>query len=127
MANELALHFEGGRDYEQAVNYLLVAADNAVGRFAYRDCIEILQHAHELVLKVSLKVRAEIEVRILGSMGDAHFALGALTDSAQMYAAAAARAQEVGLKAAQMHSLTSASIHWASLVPKKVLRHWKKP
>ena len=54
LATELALHFEGGRDYEQAVNYLLVAADNAVGRFAYRDCMEILQHAHELVLKLTL-------------------------------------------------------------------------
>ena len=108
LATELALHFEGGRDYEQALNYLLIAADNAVGRFAYRDCIEILKHAHELVLKLSLTVRAEIEVRILQFMGDAHFALGALTESAQTYAAAAARAQQAGLKAAQMHALTSA-------------------
>jgi DNA-binding winged helix-turn-helix (wHTH) protein/tetratricopeptide (TPR) repeat protein len=106
LATELALHFEGGRDYEQAVNYLLVAADNAVGRFAYRDCIEILRHAHELVLKLTLRVRAELEVRILELMGHAHFALGALVDSAQTYAAAAARAQQAGLKAAQMHALT---------------------
>jgi DNA-binding winged helix-turn-helix (wHTH) protein/tetratricopeptide (TPR) repeat protein len=105
LATELALHFEGGRDYEQAVNYLLVAADNAVGRFAYRDCIEILHHAHELVLKLGLRRRAEMEVRILEFMGHAHFALGALVDSAQMYAAAAARAEEAGLKAAQTHAL----------------------
>ncbi len=108
LATELALHFEGGRDYEQAVNYLLIAADNAVGRFAYRDCIEILQHAHDLVMKLTLTVRAEIEVRILVSIGHAHFALGALVDSAQTYAAAAARAQQAGLKAAQMHALTCA-------------------
>src|SRR6266850_1314202 len=107
LATELALHFEGGRDYEQAVNYLLVAADNAVGRFAYRDCIEILQHAHDLVLKLPLTVRAEIEVRILVSIGHAHFALGALVDSAQTYAAAAARARQAGLKTAQLHALTS--------------------
>jgi DNA-binding winged helix-turn-helix (wHTH) protein/tetratricopeptide (TPR) repeat protein len=107
LATELALHFEGGRDYEQAVNYLLVAADNAVRRFAYRDCIEILHHAHELVLKLTLAVRAEIEVRILESMGHAHFALGALVDSAQTYAAAAARAQQAGLKEAQMRALSS--------------------
>src|SRR5882757_9570926 len=108
LATELALHFEGGRDHEQAVNYLLVAADNAVGRFAYRDCIEILQHAYDLALKLTLTVRAEIEVRILVSIGHAHFALGALVESAQTYAAAAARAQQAGLKAAQMHALTSA-------------------
>jgi len=42
------------------------------------------------------------------SIGHAHFALGALVDSAQTYAAAAARAQQAGLKAAQMHALTCA-------------------
>src|SRR5258705_11322888 len=58
LATELALHFEGGRDYEQAGNYLLVSAGKAVWRFAYRDCIEILQHGHDLVLKLPLTVRA---------------------------------------------------------------------
>ena len=108
LATELALHFESGHDYEQAIRYLLLAADNAVGRFAYRDCIEILHHASELVVKLTPALRAEIEVRILEFMGDAHFALGALVESAQTYAAAAARAQQAGLKAAQMHALTSA-------------------
>jgi len=108
LASELALHFEGGYDYEQAIRYLILAAENAVGRFAYRDCLEILRHAHELVLKLAPAVRAEIEVRIFEFMGDAHFALGALAESAQMYAAAAARAQQADLKAAQMHALTSA-------------------
>jgi len=109
LATELALHFEGGRDYEQAVNYLLVAADNAVGRFAYRDCIEILQHAHDLVLKLPLTVRAEIEVRILVSIGHAHFALGALVDSAPgRMQPRRQRARQAGLKAAQMHALTCA-------------------
>ncbi|HEY2821453.1 MAG TPA: AAA family ATPase [Candidatus Acidoferrum sp.] len=105
-AMDLALHFEGGRDYEQAVNYLLVAADNAVRRFAYRDCIEILRLAHELVQKLNPRVRAEIEVRILGFIGHAHFALGDLVDSAQKYTDAAALAGQAGLKAAQTHALT---------------------
>jgi DNA-binding winged helix-turn-helix (wHTH) protein/tetratricopeptide (TPR) repeat protein len=108
LATELALHFEGGHDYEQAIHYLLLAAHNAVGRFAYRDCLEILHHAHELVLKLTPAVRAEIEVRIFEFMGDAHFALGALAQSAQTYAAAATRAQQAGLKKAQLHALTSA-------------------
>jgi DNA-binding winged helix-turn-helix (wHTH) protein/tetratricopeptide (TPR) repeat protein len=108
LATELAQHFEGGHDYEQAIHYLILAAENSVGRFAYRDCVEILNHAGKLVVKLTPALRAEIEVRILEFMGDAHFALGALTESAQMYAAAAARAQQVGLKSAQMHALTSA-------------------
>jgi len=40
LATELALHFEGGHDYEQAIRYLILAAQNAVGRFAYRDCVK---------------------------------------------------------------------------------------
>jgi len=108
LATELAQHFEGGHDYEQAIRYLILASENAAGRFAYRDCVEILRHAQELVVKLTPAVRAEIEVRILEFMGDAHFALGALVESAQTYAAAAARAQQAGLKAAQMHALTSA-------------------
>jgi len=108
LATELALHFEGGRDYEQAVRCLILASENAAGRFAYRDCVEILLHAQELVAKLTPALQAEIEARILEFMGDAHFALGALVESAQAYAAAAARAQQAGLKAAQMHALTSA-------------------
>src|SRR6266478_3850521 len=108
LATELAQHFEGGHDYEQAIRYLILASENAAGRFAYRDCVEILRHAQELVVKLTPAVRAEIEVRILEFMGDARFALGALVESAQTYAAAAARAQQAGLKAAQMHALTSA-------------------
>src|SRR6266478_2839695 len=108
LATELALHFEGGHDYEQAIRYLILAAENAVGRFAYRDCIEILHYANELVVRLIPALRAEIEVRILEFMGDAHFALGALAESAHLYAAAAARAQQAGLKTAQLHALTSA-------------------
>src|SRR5436309_682252 len=108
LATELAQHFEGGHDYEQAIHYLILAAENAVRRFAYRDCVEILHHARELVVKLTPALRAEIEVRILEFMGDAHFALGALAQSANLYAAAAAGAQQAGLKTAQLHALTSA-------------------
>jgi predicted ATPase len=118
-ATELALHFEGGRDYEQAVNYLLVAADNAVRRFAYRDCLEILQQGQELVPKLNHKVRAETEVRILTFIGHAHFALGAQSDSAEAYAAAASRAQQAGLKSAQTHALTCSMYPLGFIGPEK--------
>src|SRR5262249_1848193 len=48
LATELALHFEGGLEYEQAIRYLMLAAENAARRFAYSDSIEILEHALEL-------------------------------------------------------------------------------
>jgi DNA-binding winged helix-turn-helix (wHTH) protein/tetratricopeptide (TPR) repeat protein len=119
MATELALHFEGGRDFEQAVNYLLVAADNAVGRFAYRDCIEILHQAQELVQRLAPGVRAEIEVRILEFIGHAHFALGALVESADSYTAAASLAEQAGLKSAQTHALTCTMYPLGFIGPEK--------
>ena len=107
-ATELALHFEGGHDYEQAVHYLIIAAKNATGKFAHRDSIEILRHGLELAVKLSPTVRDELEVQIHESIGDAQFALGALAESARTYAAAAAQAQQAGLKVAQLQALISA-------------------
>jgi DNA-binding winged helix-turn-helix (wHTH) protein/tetratricopeptide (TPR) repeat protein len=108
LATELALHFEGGFDYEQAIRYLIIAAENAVGRFAYRDAIEILQHALELVRRLVPAVQADLQVRILDFIGYSYFALGDLPESAQAYEAAAVRADEAGLRAPQVQALISA-------------------
>jgi DNA-binding winged helix-turn-helix (wHTH) protein/tetratricopeptide (TPR) repeat protein len=108
LATELALHFEGGHDYEQAIRYLILASENAAGRLAYRDSLEILGHALELAVKLSPALRNELEIQVLESIGDAHFALGALVQSAQAYTTAAERARQAGLKTAQLHALTSA-------------------
>jgi len=108
LATELALHFEGGRDYKEAIRYLILAAENAAGRFAYSSSIAILQHALELVTKIAPTLQAELAVRILEFMGDAHFALGALPESAEDYIAAAGQAEKAGLQGAQAHALISA-------------------
>jgi DNA-binding winged helix-turn-helix (wHTH) protein/tetratricopeptide (TPR) repeat protein len=118
-STELALHFEGGHDYEQAIHYLIIAAKNAAGRFAYRDSIEILGHGLELAVKLGPAVRDELEVQIHQSIGDAQFALGALAESARTYAAAAARAQQAGLKAAQLQALISAMYPLGFIGPEK--------
>src|SRR5258706_2148428 len=107
LAAELALHFEGGREYDQAISYLILAAENAARRFAYRDSIELLRHALGLAQSLPARTRIELEIEVLQRMGDAHFALGAMSDSALAYEAAAARAAEAGLKAAQVSALTS--------------------
>jgi predicted ATPase len=92
LAAELALHFEGGREYDQAISYLILAAENAARRFAYRDSIELLRHALGLVAKLSSSLGDELETRILEFIGDAHYALGAMADSTNAYGAAASRA-----------------------------------
>ena len=106
LASELALHFERGREHEHAVRYLMLAAENAAGRFAYRDAIQLLQHALKLVPKLASGTGPEREIQILELIGDAHYALGAMADSAKAYAAGAARAAGSGLRAAQVSALT---------------------
>ena len=46
---ELAMHFERGRDYELAANYLRKAADNAIRRFAYREAVGLARRGLELL------------------------------------------------------------------------------
>jgi DNA-binding winged helix-turn-helix (wHTH) protein/tetratricopeptide (TPR) repeat protein len=108
LASELALHFEGGRDYKQAIYYLILAANNTAGRLAYRDSIEILSHALELAAKLEAAPRAELEVQLRELIGNAHFVLGALPESARAYEEAAAGAEEAGLKTATVHALICA-------------------
>ncbi len=48
IAAELAVHFEHGRDYDRAVQYLQRAAETAVQRHAHREAIAYLRRALEL-------------------------------------------------------------------------------
>jgi len=106
LASEIAFHFENGREYEQASRYLLMAAENAAARFAYRDCIQVLQHALKLIPKVETRLGAQLGSQILEFTGDAHYALGAMADSAGAYESAASRAGSAGLEMAQVSALS---------------------
>jgi tetratricopeptide (TPR) repeat protein len=107
LASEVAFHFERGREYEQAARFLILAAETAAGRFAYRDCIQVLQHALELTTRIEGQVRAELEAHILEFIGDAHYALGAMAESAAAYEAAASCAARAGLKTAEVSALSA--------------------
>jgi tetratricopeptide (TPR) repeat protein len=99
------VHFEHGREYERAIHYLLLSAQTAGRRFAHRESIELLQHALSLVPKVAAMERTALELRALEQIGDAHYALGAMSESARAYQLAATRAEQAGLAAAHAHAL----------------------
>ena len=105
LAAQLARHFEYGRDYARAIDYLIKAAENAGRRFAYRESIRILHNALDLLPSVPSEAQAALECGIQELVGDAHFALGAMADSAKAYEAAAVRATRAGLRAAQVSAL----------------------
>jgi tetratricopeptide (TPR) repeat protein len=110
LASELALHFEQGRDYEQATRWLMLTAENDSRRFAHGDSIRVLQHALELASLLAGNIRPELEIQILQCIGDAHYALGAMSDSALAYKTAAARAAEAGLRPAQIDVLARLAV-----------------
>jgi DNA-binding winged helix-turn-helix (wHTH) protein/tetratricopeptide (TPR) repeat protein len=106
LASELALHFEEGGDYERAVDYLLLSAENAARRFAHRDSIQILQHAQEFFPKLSADIRIEREILVSKRIGDAHYALGEVIEAAQAYEMEVAQAAQAGRTEAQVSALS---------------------
>jgi DNA-binding winged helix-turn-helix (wHTH) protein/tetratricopeptide (TPR) repeat protein len=105
LASELALHFEEGRDYEQAARCLMLAAENAANRFSHRDSIHILRRALELVPSLATEVGLELEIQIRQRLGDTHFVLGEMSDSAESYQAAVDLAASAGLITAHVDAL----------------------
>ena len=106
IASELALHFEEGHEYEQAIRYSMLSAENAQHRFAHGDAIRVLQHALELVHKTASNIRVELEIQILKCIGDAHYALGQVIEAAQAYQTEVDRAAQAGLTREQVSALT---------------------
>lgn len=93
---EFAYQFEQGGDWPRAVKYLLAAADTAGRRFEHRQAAAILEHARELVEKISDAERAQSEIQVLQKLATIY---SALYDprAIQTYEALAARAALYGL------------------------------
>src|SRR5262249_15484891 len=104
LAPQLAMHFEEAHEHERAIQYLLVTAASAARRFAVRDSLDVLQHAMGLVPRLPADRRAPLEIEILERIGDAHYALGAMVESALAYETESALAAGAGLIAAQVQA-----------------------
>src|SRR5262249_9191182 len=84
-----------------------LTAEHAGRRFAHRDAIQVLRHALGLSIKIQEGQRAGLEIGILRRIGDASYALGAMSESVEAYHHAAAAAARAGQTAAQIESLIS--------------------
>ena len=106
LASEVALHFEEGRDFEQATRCLMLAAENTQKRFSYRDSIQVLRQALELIsgheLSYGLTTGIEQGIQIHQRIGEAQFALGEMSASIESYEAAAVLAAKADLRAEQV-------------------------
>ncbi len=117
MAGPLAWHFEEAGDYRRAIRYLVLAAENAAGRFAYGDAIRVLEQARSLVHHLAADARSALEVELLQRIGDAHYGRGAWTECAEAYETAAAKAADAGSTSTQVHALRGLIRPYAVLDP----------
>jgi predicted ATPase/DNA-binding winged helix-turn-helix (wHTH) protein len=70
IAAELAMHFERGTNYKQAVKYLQQAADNAIRRFAYREAVGLARRGLKLLGRLpDCPERAEQELCLQLTLG----------------------------------------------------------
>src|SRR5262249_55098559 len=70
IAAELAVHFEQGRDYPKAVQYLQQAGENAARRSAHQEAITHLTNGLELLkLLPDSPARVQQELRLLKRLG----------------------------------------------------------
>ena len=70
IAAELAMHFERGSNYKQAVKYLQQAADSDIRRFAYHEAVRLARRGLELLGRLPDTVeRAEQELCLQLTLG----------------------------------------------------------
>jgi tetratricopeptide (TPR) repeat protein len=105
MAAEIALHFEEGREYERAAEYLVLAGENATRRHAYRESIDVLEQARALLPRVRGTHAQELDLQILEKIGDAQYTLGDVRRSLETYDKLAEQAGEAGCEKAQAVAL----------------------
>jgi predicted ATPase len=80
IATELAVHFERGRDYRRAIQYLQQAGENALRRSAYQEAIILLIKGLELLKTLpdtSERIQQELKLQI--ALGTALIALKGYT------------------------------------------------
>ena len=95
IAAELAMHFEHGRDYHRAVQYLQQAGENAMRRCANHEAIQLLTKGLELLTTLpDTPERSQQELILQTTLGPALIATRgyAAPDVAQTYA----RARDLG-------------------------------
>jgi serine/threonine protein kinase/tetratricopeptide (TPR) repeat protein len=85
IATQLALHFERGRDFPRAVEFLIHAGDNATKLYANAEAAEHYTHALSLVEKLDDAAKGETLETLYQKRGAVNFALGRFSESVDDY------------------------------------------
>jgi hypothetical protein len=85
LAAPLALHFERGRDFAQAIEYLIHAGDNATKLYANAEAADHYTRALSLVEKLPEESQTESLITLYQKCGAVNFALSRFSDSVDDY------------------------------------------
>ena len=85
IATQLALHFERGRDFARAVEYLIHAGDNACLLYANKEAADHYTRALTLAAKLPEDARAEPMITLYGKRGATNMALSRFAESVDDY------------------------------------------
>ena len=85
LASQLALHFERGRDFARAIEYLIQAGDNATKLYANAEAADHYTRALSLVDKLPEEARTDALVALYQKRGAVNFALTRFSESIDDY------------------------------------------
>jgi tetratricopeptide (TPR) repeat protein len=85
VATQLALHFERGRDFPRAIEYLIHAGDNATKLYANAEAADHYTRALGLVEKIPDELRGETLVTLYQKRGAVNMALSRFPESIEDY------------------------------------------
>jgi tetratricopeptide (TPR) repeat protein len=85
IATQLALHFERGRDFARAVEFLIHAGDNATKLYANAEAAEHYTRALSFIGKLPDDMQAETLVTLYQKRGAVNMALGRFPESVEDY------------------------------------------
>jgi len=109
IATQLAMHFERGRNFGRAVEYLIHAGDNATKLYAYAEAEKLYTHALSLVEKLPSGEQTENLLTLYQKRGTANHMLSrfppAVSDFTKMLEQARAL-NSLGLQSAALNALT---------------------
>jgi tetratricopeptide (TPR) repeat protein/tRNA A-37 threonylcarbamoyl transferase component Bud32 len=111
IAVQLAMHFERGRDFARAVEYLIRAGDNAIRLYASAEAEKHYSHALGLVEKLPKEDQAVRYLTLYEKRGAANFALSRLESAIDDYTRMLDQARVIGspaLQGAALNALTHA-------------------
>jgi serine/threonine protein kinase/tetratricopeptide (TPR) repeat protein len=110
IATQLALHFERGRNFGRAIEYLIQAGDNATKLYANAEAADHYTHALNLIEKLPTESQAEILVTLYQKRGGVNMALSRFAQSIDDYTNMLKHQETLGLPAKEAEALNALAL-----------------